>query len=71
LAQRLNNFWITDHEVGNVAGFVPILVMDVWEHAYVLDYGSSAAPGVGRGAYIDAFFNTKLKSQSQWEKFNE
>jgi Fe-Mn family superoxide dismutase len=42
--KRLNNFWITDHEVGHVAGFVPILVMDVWEHAYVLDFGSLARP---------------------------
>jgi Fe-Mn family superoxide dismutase len=56
LLKRLNNFWISDHEVGNVAGFVPILVMDVWEHAYVLDYGSLAAAGVGRSAYIEAYF---------------
>ena len=31
------NHWITLHETGNVAGFIPILVMDVWEHAFLLD----------------------------------
>ena len=31
---RLSNHWITLHETGNVAGLTPILVMDVWEHAY-------------------------------------
>jgi len=30
---RLSNHWITLHESGNIAGFRPILVMDVWEHA--------------------------------------
>jgi len=48
---RLSNHWITLHEHGNVAGFKPILVMDVWEHAFLLDYAPSQ-----RGSYIDAFF---------------
>jgi Fe-Mn family superoxide dismutase len=47
---RLSNHWITLHESGNVAGFRPILVMDVWEHAYLLDHGSE------RAKYVDAFF---------------
>jgi Fe-Mn family superoxide dismutase len=50
--RRISNHWVTLHETGNVAGFVPILVMDVWEHAYILDY-----PPAERGAYIDAFFS--------------
>jgi len=47
---RLSNHWITLHEVGNVAGFTPILVMDVWEHAFLLDYKPSE-----RDKYIEAF----------------
>jgi Fe-Mn family superoxide dismutase len=50
--QTLSNHWITLHEVGNVAGFVPALVMDVWEHAYLLDYKPAERP-----KYIEAFFS--------------
>ncbi|MDT7807147.1 MAG: superoxide dismutase, Fe-Mn family [Acidobacteriota bacterium] len=50
--ERLSNHWITLHEVGNIAGFVPILVMDVWEHAYLLDYKPADRP-----KYIEAFFS--------------
>ena len=49
---RLSNHWITLHEVGNVAGFNPTLVMDVWEHAFILDYKPAE-----RGKYIEAFFS--------------
>ncbi|MFI5397904.1 MAG: superoxide dismutase [Candidatus Binatia bacterium] len=48
----LNNHFVQLHEEGNVAGFVPILVMDVWEHAYMVDYGAG-----GRAQYIKAFFS--------------
>jgi len=50
--QTLSNHWITLHEVGNVAGFVPVLVMDVWEHAFLLDYKPADRP-----KYIEAFFS--------------
>lgn len=46
----LSNHWITLHEDGNVAGFQPILVMDVWEHAFMLDYKPA-----DRAKYIEAF----------------
>lgn len=49
---RLSNHWISLHEVGNVAGFTPILVMDVWEHAFLLDYKPAERP-----KYIEAFFS--------------
>lgn len=48
---RLSNHWVSLHEHGHVAGFVPVLVMDVWEHAYLLDYSPSE-----RASYIEAFF---------------
>lgn len=50
VTKTLSNHWITLHEEGNVAGFVPILVMDVWEHAFLLDYKP-----VDRPKYIEAF----------------
>lgn len=48
----VSNHWISLHEQGNIAGFVPVLVMDVWEHAYLLDYKPSE-----RSDYIEAFFS--------------
>ena len=49
---RLSNHWITLHETGNVSGFIPVLVMDVWEHAFLLDYKPAERP-----KYIEAFFS--------------
>jgi Fe-Mn family superoxide dismutase len=49
---RISNHWITLHEDGNPAGFTPILVMDVWEHAFLLDYKPAE-----RAKYIEAFFS--------------
>jgi superoxide dismutase, Fe-Mn family len=54
---RLSNHWISLHEIGNVAGYRPVLVMDVWEHAFLLDYKPAE-----RSKYIDAFF-----SNIDWE----
>jgi len=49
---RLSNHWVSEHQVGNVAGFNPVLVLDVWEHAYLLDYKPADRP-----KYIEAFFS--------------
>ena len=48
---RVTNQWITLHDEGVPSGFKPLLVMDVWEHAFLLDYKPSE-----RGQYIEAFF---------------
>ncbi len=44
------NTWINLHETGHLAGCQPILVMDVWEHAFMVDYG------LKRADYIESFF---------------
>ncbi len=47
---RLINFWINEHDVSHPAGCPPLLIMDVFEHAFMLDYG------LKRADYIEAFF---------------
>jgi superoxide dismutase, Fe-Mn family len=47
----LTNHWVTLHHEGVPAGFRPLLVMDVWEHAFMRDYKATE-----RGKYIEAFF---------------
>jgi len=44
------NFWINEHDVGHPSGGMPILIMDVFEHAFMIDYG------LKRADYIEAFF---------------
>ncbi|MFZ3066183.1 MAG: Fe-Mn family superoxide dismutase [Nitrospirota bacterium] len=46
----LINFWINEHDVAHPAGCNLILIMDVFEHAYMIDYG------LKRPDYIEAFF---------------
>ncbi len=47
---NLFNQWINEHETGHPAGCIPVLVMDVFEHAFITDYG------LKRADYIEAFF---------------
>jgi Fe-Mn family superoxide dismutase len=51
LTGKLMNQWINEHETGHPAGCIPILVLDVFEHAFMIDYG------LKRADYIEAFFN--------------
>ncbi len=48
---QISNHWTEQHHNGNLAGFVPIVVMDCWEHAFIKDYKPSE-----RGKYIEAFY---------------
>ena len=50
VGRRLFNQWINEHDAGHPAGCTPVLVLDVFEHAFMLDYG------LKRADYIDAFF---------------
>ena len=47
---QLTNNFIHEHQNGIIAGSAPILVMDVWEHAYMVDHNAG-----GRADYINAF----------------
>lgn len=57
LSGNFINFWINEHDVGHPAGGMPILIMDVFEHAFMIDYG------LKRADYIEAFFKA-----IQWEE---
>ena len=50
VGDRLFNSWINEHDVAHLAGCAPILIMDVFEHAYFTDYQ------LKRADYIEAFF---------------
>jgi Fe-Mn family superoxide dismutase len=60
IAQRLFNVWINEHDVGHLAGTIPLLVMDVFEHAFMSDYG------LRRADYITAFMNAIHWDEVQW-----
>lgn len=48
---RLSNHWIFLHDMESILSLQPVLVMDVWEHAFLLDYKPSE-----RDKYIKDFF---------------
>ena len=52
MSGALINEWINEHQNNHLAGCMPILVMDVFEHAFMIDYG------LKRADYIEAFFKT-------------
>jgi Fe-Mn family superoxide dismutase len=50
LSGKLINQWINEHDAGHPAGCTPVLVLDVFEHAFMIDYGLKKAD------YIESFF---------------
>ncbi len=57
-SNALNTFWSGNHTMAHAFG-APLLVMDMYEHAYQMDYGAAAAK------YIDAFF-----TNIRWDEVN-
>lgn len=49
ISKRLFNVWVNEHDLGVLVGAQPLLVLDVFEHAYMLDYGLKKVD------YIEAF----------------
>jgi superoxide dismutase, Fe-Mn family len=49
MSGKLINQWINEHDVGHPAGCIPILILDIFEHAFMIDYG------LKRADYIEAF----------------
>lgn len=49
--KELLTAFVEEHQLGHFAGLPILLILDVWEHAFLLDFGTA-----GKGGYIDAFF---------------
>jgi len=47
-----HTYFVGDHEVGHLAGLPIILTLDMWEHAYMVDYTPAE-----KKSYIEAFWN--------------
>jgi superoxide dismutase, Fe-Mn family len=51
VANTLHTVFVNDHEIGQLSGLPILLALDLWEHAYMVDY----VPAEKKN-YIDAFF---------------
>ena len=50
-AGTLHTVFVEDHQLGQLAGLPIILALDLWEHAYMVDYVPAE-----KASYVDAFF---------------
>ncbi|MFA6495250.1 MAG: Fe-Mn family superoxide dismutase [Candidatus Paceibacterota bacterium] len=60
IADRFLNVWINEHHTGHLAGCVPLLLIDVFEHAFLIDYGTK------RAEYISAYMKAV-----DWQKIEQ
>jgi superoxide dismutase, Fe-Mn family len=51
-AGTVHTAWVTDHELGQLGGLNVILAMDMWEHAFMVDYVPAE-----KKQYIEAFLS--------------
>ena len=63
-AGRLFNVWINEHDMGHLGGNEPLLVMDVFEHAYMTDYG------IKKADYIEMFIKS-INFKAIEQRFNK
>ncbi len=49
--KRFTNHFVADHELGQLNGATTILALDMWEHAYMVDYLPAE-----KATYVGAFF---------------
>jgi Fe-Mn family superoxide dismutase len=50
IANTVHTAWVADHELGQLGGLPIILALDMWEHAFMVDY----RPGTKKD-YVEAF----------------
>ena len=51
IGKRFFNHFVADHELGQLNGTTTVLALDLWEHAYMVDYTPAE-----KAKYIEAFF---------------
>lgn len=60
-SQAFHNVWVSDHELGHLAGLPVLMAMDMWEHAFMVDYVPAE-----KGSYITAYMKNL-----NWSKIEE
>lgn len=53
VSDMLINTWVSDHELGQLAGLPVVFALDMWEHAFMVDYRPAT-----KGEYIDAYLSS-------------